>query len=186
MKKKNLILMMVFVFTAGVLLTGCTGDGSSEVSAENNVDENSSNIEDSNNNNNNNVDDGIRGNGDEDEDDTNDDKTADEDDVGTDEILEILSESFEDFDVRYEEEDNAFIFDPTNPEYVNLVAGIIDGEYDKDVWEIFPETLLKMSEDFNEMTGRDYAFAISNPADKSLLLLIIMFDEIVYDFADDI
>lgn len=185
MKKKNLILMMVFVFTAGVLLTGCTGDGSSEVSAENNVDENSSNIEDSNNNNNN-VDDGIRGNGDEDEDDTNDDKTADEDDVGTDEILEILSESFEDFDVRYEEEDNAFIFDPTNPEYVNLVAGIIDGEYDKDVWEKFPETLLKMSEDFNEMTGRDYAFAISNPADKSSLLLIIMFDEIVYDFIDDL
>src|SRR5690625_3868947 len=184
MKKKNLILMMVFVFTAGVLLTGCTGDGSSEVSAENNVDENSSNIEDSNNNNN--VDDGIRGNGDEDEDDTNDDKTAVEDDIGTDEILEILSESFEDFDVRYEEEDNAFIFDPTNPEYVNLVAGIIDGEYDKDVWEKFPETLLKMSEDFNEMTGRDYAFAISNPADKSSLLLIIMFDEIVYDFADDI
>src|SRR5699024_6572857 len=185
MKKKNLILMMVFVFTAGVLLIGCSGDGSSEVSAENNVDENSSNIEDSKNNNHK-VNDANRGNGDEDEDGTNDDKTADEDDVGTDEILEILSESFEDFDVRYEEEDNAFIFDPTNPEYVNLVAGIIDGEYDKDVWEKFPETLLKMSEDFNEMTGRDYAFAISNPADKSSLLLIIMFDEIVYDFADDI
>src|SRR5690625_506866 len=185
MKKKNLILMMVFVFTAGVLLTGCTGDGSSEVSAENNVDENSSNIEDSNNNNNN-VDDGIRGNGDEDEDDTNDDKTAVEDDVGTDEILEILSESFEDFDVRYEEEDNAFIFDPTNPEYVNLVAGKIDGGYDKDVWEKFPETLLKKSEDFYKKTGRDYAFALSNPADKSTLLHIAISDEIVYDFADDI
>src|SRR5699024_12396135 len=169
MKKKNLILMMVFVFTAGVLLTGCTGDGSSEVSAENNVDENSSNIEDSNNNNN--VDDGIRGNGDEDEDDTNDDKTAVEDDVGTDEILEILSESFEDFDVRYEEEGNAFIFDPTNPEYVNLVAGIIDGECEKNMWEKFPETLLKMSEDFNEMTRLDYAIGIRNPGDQRVVIL---------------
>src|SRR5690625_4656248 len=165
MKKKNLILMMVFVFTAGVLLTGCTGDGSSEVSAENNVDENSSNIEDSNNNNNN-VDDGIRGNGDEDEDDTNDDKTADEDDVGIDEILEILSESFEDFDVRYEEEGNAFIFDPTNPEYVNLVAGQGGRGNDKHASAKVAGTPLKTSEEVNAAAVRDEPDRQRKPADR--------------------
>src|SRR5699024_9730777 len=109
----------------------------------------------------------------------------------TEEILEVLDGALEDFDVKYIEEDNAFVFESTNDIFTELTGGIITGDRDEELWEAFPETILTLSEaitDGMENAGKenDYTFAIRNPVDEDVYLLIIRDDKIVYDFIDDL
>lgn len=103
-------------------------------------------------------------------------------------LLEILRDSFgDDYVVEYIEDDNAFMFEPTDNEFSTLVDGILSGDSDEYItaWDSIKNGLLAQSEFISAMEEHEYAFAILNPENVDNFLLLIVDDEVRYDFADE-
>lgn len=170
--------LTVFIATLALLLVACSSDSNND-QHDNNDDVNvAENASDNYVNNNSEVKTGsFPSNAHDDE----------ENGLSPNEILEILDNSFIDFDVEYNGEDKAFIFDSTDEAFTKLVVGLTNGDYGDEKWEVYPENLIEISQMVTMGENEhDYTFVIRNPANSDSLILIIMDDEVMYDFTDDI
>lgn len=102
-------------------------------------------------------------------------------------LLDILQESFgDDYDVTYDETDNAMMFMPTNDAFITMLDGLDIGDDPayEDAWESITQGMVMQSEMANSVEDLDYMFVISNPVNEDNVLLVIANDEIVYDFSE--
>ena len=108
-------------------------------------------------------------------------------DIDIDEIITMINDRLPKFNVIYDADIRTFILESTDDTFTSILESVISGEFKEGAWEAFPEHLLDVSEEISETAGEhDYAFAIRNPIDEKTFLTLIMEDDIIYDFIDDL